>query len=298
MIAQIFIIVGLITGMASVAGLIYAVLLARKNRKIKLLAYDVTGIVPLARAVSPEKEYKLFVTYEQRGQPQEKLDSVYVRFLRFANFGKESIRRDDIAPVNPIQISIEGTRTLDIALSGITRPVNNVDLINQTLSKDSASANITFDYLDHEDGAVLKILTVGGGGTARLTGDIIGAPEGIKRVDEISSRSGRVLNKAGKFIAVIFFISAFSLSFFAFYWVTGAWTNVWLLVLPFLALIIPTVILFATMILWDEMQPSIPHTLALPKWFGALHYPYAREFMISELIARDYGDIPIDTTEE
>jgi len=263
-------IIGIVAVIASIAGILFAIYNARHNRKIKLLAYDISGTVPLARAVSPEKDYNLSVIFQHHGKPEERLDSVYVRFLRFANLGRESIRKDDIAPANPLRISVEGVRTLDITLSGVSRSVNRVALTKQSISEDNYSANITFDYLDNKDGAVIKILTVGGEGTPVIYGDIIGIPSGIKKVDDVSSRNTSLLSGIRTILILLLFLSAFVLSVFAFYWVTGAWTNVWLLMLPFLAFVIPSIIIAIPMILWEDMHKKFPIPLALPKWFQSL----------------------------
>jgi hypothetical protein len=263
-------IIGIVAVIVSILSIVFAIYYAHRNRKIKLLAYDISGTVPIARAVSPEKDYNLSVVFQHQGKPEERLDSVYVRFLRFANLGRESIRKDDIAPANPLRISVEGVRTLDITLSGVSRSVNRVALTKQHISEDNYSANITFDYLDHKDGAVIEILTVGGKGTPVIYGDIIGIPSGIRKVDNVSSSSTRLLSGIGTILAILLIISAFVISFFVFYWVTGAWTNVWLLVLPFLALFIPSIIIAIPMILWTEVHKKFPSPLELPKWFQSL----------------------------
>src|ERR1035438_9891521 len=87
---------GVISGAASIVGLIYAIYYAKQSRKQKLLAYDRPAPLPLATALSPEKDYKMQILF-QRGDGQEhRLHGVHVFFLRFANFGTEPIRKDDI----------------------------------------------------------------------------------------------------------------------------------------------------------------------------------------------------------
>src|SRR4030042_3979062 len=119
--------------------------------------------------------------FQRAGLEEERIESVFVRFLRFANLGREPIRRDDIAPANPIKVVIEGTRTLDIALEGITRSVNKAAISGQVLSENLSCANISFDFLDYKDGALIKVLTVSGNNELKLSGDVIGMPEGIKK---------------------------------------------------------------------------------------------------------------------
>lgn len=256
----------LVAALASIGGFIYAIVYARKSRRIKLLAYQTSNPVALATAFSPEDDYKLAVTYQRKGFRKERLESVFTRFLRFVNLGREPLRREDITHLNPIRIKIEGVRTLDIALAGVTRGVNNVAINNQSLSENSASADITFDYLDYKDGALIKILTVSDEGTAMLSGDIIGMPDGIKNIDEVSSRS--TLSKIGPWLATLFVLSSLTVSVFSFYRVTGSWDNVWLLGLPLVALIIPLIIVAVVgSTIWPSGRPSFPKSLSLPDWY-------------------------------
>jgi hypothetical protein len=94
--------VGLIGGVVSVAGLLCAIYYARKSRRVKMLVYDTSWSVPLATAQSPEDEYSLSVIFRRKGEAEERIANAHVRFLRFANLGKEPIRRSDIAPANPL----------------------------------------------------------------------------------------------------------------------------------------------------------------------------------------------------
>ena len=272
----------LVAGLASIGGFSYAIYYARKSRKIKFLVYQTASPVALATAFSPEDDYKLGVTYQRKGFEEERFESVYTRFLRFANLGKESIRHEDITRINPIKIKIEGVRTLDIALVSMTRTVNNITITNQSLSENSASADLTFDYLDYKDGGLIKILTVGGEGVIALSGDVIGMPDGIKNVDEAGSESW--LSKIGTWLAGFFVLSSLVVSIFSYYWTTGSWHNAWLLALPFIALIVPIIIiLFVSATIWPSGRPSFPAALRLPEWFHYLQFPLPRNKLDVEL---------------
>lgn len=259
-----------IASFVGIAGIVCTIYYARKSRKVKLLAYQTSSPVALATAFSPEDDYKLAVTYKRKGFKEERFESIFTRFLRFANVGREPIRREDITRLNPIRIKIEEVRTLDISIARVTRPVNNVAIANRSLSDNSASADITFDYLDYRDGGLIKILTVGGGGTVTILGDIIGMPDGIMNIDEVGSKGA--LGKAGPWFATLFVLAALVASVFSFYWVTGSWNNAWLLALPFAALIITLLIVIVVYALWPSGKPSFPKSLNLPDWFYSLHF--------------------------
>lgn len=259
-------IVAMVFGIIGIIGIVYTVYYGKKTLKKKLLAYENSMAIPLAQAFSPEADYKLSVLFQRKGSGEERIESVYTTFLKFASLGKESIRGNDIAPASPIKINIEGTRTLDIQIAGITRKVNNVSLRNQVMEQERASAEVYFDFLDNKDGALIKVLTVGNKGKISLSGDIIGMPEGIKSVEDASSSSLEGVSLSG-WAAVIAMIIAFSLMALFFYWVIGSWTKVWLIVVPFIVLI---VVIAGSFFIhsWfvTRGRPSFPKSLDLPKW--------------------------------
>ena len=261
--------VGLVGGLASIAGLSYAIYYARQSRKVKQLVFDTSPSIPLATAVSPENDYTLSIILQRPGLPEERIKSAHVRFLRFANLGKEPIRREDIAPANPLAIIVEGVRTLDISVAGVTRPVNKLTISELSVSADTSRAEIVFDFLDYQDGSIVKVLTEGGAGTMRLVGDIIGMPGGI--TPTVEAGPFRVLNAIGFLLGLVMKLAAYALTFYTFYWVTGSWKGVWLLFLPFLAWFLPGVIflIFASTIL-PARKPRFPSSLGVPDWFRRL----------------------------
>lgn len=107
--------IGLIGGIASIAGFVYALYYARTTSRRKDLLYEVTPAVPLATALSPDDEYSLSIRYRRRGAAEEVIESAYLRFVRVANFGREPIRKVDIAPANPLRLEVKGARVLDIS---------------------------------------------------------------------------------------------------------------------------------------------------------------------------------------
>lgn len=170
-------IIGVAVGVIGVAGTVYTVYSGRRNQRKKLLVYEISDPIALAQAYSPEDDYKLSVLFERKGSTAEKIESVFTTFLKFANLGKEPIRGNDIAQSNPIK-------------------VNNVSLKNQVMGDEKTSVDVDFEFLDYQDGALIKILSVGDEGEISLAGDIIGMTEGIKNIDEIKSRIKTVENIA------------------------------------------------------------------------------------------------------
>lgn len=279
--------IGLVSGVASIAGFIYALYYARSSRRIKLLSYEVSPPVALATAVSPEDNYSLSVIFQRAGESEERIGSVYVRYLKMANLGREPIRGEDIAPANPLRVFSKGVRVLDISLTSVTREVNRLALQEEATSSDESSTKITFDFLDHMDGALLKILTVGGKGTIRLAGDIIGMPEGIKSAGDL--RNFSLLDGLGCLLSALLELSALVMAGMVFYWVTGSWTKIWLLALPLVALIVPILIIaLVGSTLWPESKPLFPKNLTAPRWFHRLQM---RQYHHHHRLAPEIADV-------
>jgi len=279
--------IALVGGLASMAGLVYAIYYARQNRKVKQLVFDPSPAVSLARVLSPEENYSISLTFVQKGEPEQKIESVYVSFLRFANLGKEPIRREDIAPANRLRLEVEGAKTLDIAVSGVSREVCNIELDNISRGDQMLSADVLFDFLDHNDGAVLKLLTENRPKGFKLCGDIIGMPDGIRRSDQVRSLS--VVNTIGVILAILLYIAAFVLTPFTFRWITGSWTHVWILLLPFVALLVPGIVVaIVALTIWPSENLRLPKGLILPTWFDRLMHraPYPFYFEEMDRISR------------
>lgn len=259
------VIIGVTAGVVGVVGIIYTVYYGRRGQKKRLMVYEISGSIALAQAFSPEDDYKLSVLFERRGESEEKIESVYTTFLKFVNLGKEPIRGNDIAPGNPLRVTIKGARVLDIQVAGITREVNNVSLTNEVMENKQASAYVSFDFLDYQDGALIKVLSVGNRGNISLEGDIIGMPEGIKDIKEIRPRTKGVDVSGWWILGAI--IGGSALSAFIFYRVVGDWRNVWLIFVPLgIYAILLGILLMIDTRPWLKDSPAFPRSLDLPEW--------------------------------
>jgi len=266
-------IIGIVFGVVGVVGVIYTIYHSRRAQRKKLLVYEVSRSIALAQAFSPEDDYKLSVLFQRKGSIEEKIESVYTTFLKFANLGKEPIRGSDIAPANPLKVTVQGARILDIQVAGITREVNNVSLKNQVKEDEQAAAYVDFDFLDYRDGALIKILSVGNKGDISLEGDIIGMPEGIRDIEAIRPTSKTAGSISGLW-ALVIVIAGFLLSGYIFYLVIGSLRDVWLIFMPFGVLAIVVIIsLIIDARPWLRGRASFPKSLDLPKWCRPLDYP-------------------------
>jgi hypothetical protein len=133
---------------------------------------------------------------------------------------------------------------------------------------------------------------VGGKGTVRLVGDIIGVPEGIKSAKAL--RSVSLLDGVGCLLSALLELSALGIAVIVFHRVTGSWTKLWLLALPLVALIIPLVIIAVVgSTLWPEAKPLFPKALTVPKWFHLLqmrqyHHHHHLPPEIEEIVEEEF----------
>jgi len=259
---------GVVSGSVGIVGFLYSIYVDRRGKKVKLLLYRETGAVPLAKASPSDENYKLSIVFQREGEKEERISEAHVCFVRIANLGKEPIRREDIAPANPIKLCIEDVRVLDIAVVKTSRPVIRFSLVNVSVGPTAGFAEITFDFLDHNDGGVLRILTAGESGKVSIKGDVIGMPAGIRRNDEV--RTLNVVNSIGCFGAALLQLAALALAISIVHKFARGWDALWLFALPFAALYFPMIIVgVVASTIWPSKAVSFPRRLALPGWFAS-----------------------------
>jgi hypothetical protein len=253
---------GLIGGLASIVAIPLAFIVARKYaQRTKLLAFEShVSPVPLVSTRSL-RDYKLFVVFQQGEDDEERIAGAYLHFLQFANFGADPIRREDIATGRGLELEVRGTRLLDIAVEAVHRPVSNITIDPDIqLDEELATARVDFDFLDRNDGALVRFLTTSRPTSIALVGDIVGMPDGIQRASEIGRRP--LLGWVGAILAVALQAAALALTPFVFYWVTGSWSEVWLLALPIVAVVLPIVIIVVVnQTIWPKGGVNFPHDL-------------------------------------
>jgi hypothetical protein len=292
---------------------IWAFVDARRNRRVKLLAWEPTFTRALASASKADRDYKLSILYERPGQQPEVIEGAYATYVRFANFGREPIRRADIAAANPLRINVKmgddsAGEVLDISLTSASREVIRLAVGSVVRADNSAHADIEFDFLDHHDGGVVRVLSSGRPKSTVMSGDIIGIPAGLTRSDVPLAKGP--WGKIGFGLWAVAELCALALIALLFKRQTGGWGDVWVLALPPLAFV---AIVIATAIISDSVWPTarskrkFPSALALPK--GAhfrvpdrmLVYPddlawdFERSVTLRPTTSADKSDAPEDT---
>jgi hypothetical protein len=260
---------------ASVIG-IYGVYWTFTTERKKLFAYEVSRGLAVASASRIGGDYELSVHFKAAGGKEEKIEGAVLQFIRFANLGREAIYKQDNAPGNPLQIVISGGRVLDIAVVDVKRTVNRIELSPPQLSKTGGSANIEFDFLDHQDGGLVRILTAGEAETIDIKGDVIGMPNGI--VCTAPERGKSIPFAVGFTLWAIAEIASFGLIAFLFHEVTGSWNHVWLLALPLLGLAIPLICAISIAIVLDEPGSKLRRVNWQRKAYPKFKFPNAAPF--------------------
>jgi hypothetical protein len=258
---------------------IWAFVDARRNKRIKLLAWERARAASLASASRADSDYKLSILFERPGSEPEVIEGAYATYLRFANFGREPIRRGDIAEANPLRIEVEVPedkgRVLDIYLAASSRDVIKLELGGLVNSGGVARAAVEFDFLDHEDGGVVRVLSSGWPKSVKLKGDIIGMPDGLTRSDVAAPATH--WTTIGLSLLGLAEVGAMVLSVVWFHRVTGVWADAWLLLLPpGLAIVVLFLGGGVAALAFPRRPRKFPTELALPSWYGFRQYMEVR----------------------
>lgn len=208
-------VIGFVVG---VAGLLYAIYIARRDRKTKILRYSLVNSILIedGQTLYP----KLEVTYDG-----EKLDNFVMTKVGIYNQGTDVIRMNDIAPNDPIQISVsEDFRLLEFALIKSSNPLNDFHVLK---SSDHV-IHIEFDYIEPYDSAIIQLLhTSKDSSSISISGTIIGASKpfvptrfkNLKDYSNVTTPIGKTLrrlmygleNKWFVIVSYIFFLSIFGI---------------------------------------------------------------------------------------
>src|SRR6266849_3451128 len=110
----------LVTGLASLMSLVLA---WRSRYPRRLLLAQWSGGVAVGSVLPQGAEDQMWLMYQARGRPAMRIRGAYVFFVRIANLGGASVRRQDIASGDPLRIEVRGARVLEVTLANVTSPV-------------------------------------------------------------------------------------------------------------------------------------------------------------------------------
>ena len=105
------------------------------------------------------------------GQPIPNLTATR---LAFWNAGRETIRKADVVPAEPLHIVVTDPHTiLECAIIQTVRPANEFEIV---IAHDQRSVNITFEYVDRNEGCMVQVLhTATESSDVKFIGRVMGA---------------------------------------------------------------------------------------------------------------------------
>lgn len=260
---------GIAGGVASVLGLLIAYAVLRRGERQKILVYDNTPPVALASIFPQRTEHRLSIVYERSGKEPVTVEGVYAQFVRLANLGRETIRRDDLVDSDPLRLEVSGAAVLDIAKAGVTRDVIDFQVSAFREHGESTTSLLTFNFLDFQDGALIQILTDRRYVDIRIEGTVIGMPQGIRRSGE-STLSGVRAFAAFGFIGLLY-TAAIAAAVYVFDQAVDDLSLLWVLLIPLAVLFLPGIVGALAIAAVSPSGVKWPSAIRFPGWFLAMH---------------------------
>lgn len=161
---------GVAVGVIGIAATIWVALRSRERKEPRVYIANDRKI-----ALSMDAPSELQLLYHGKQIPT--LTSTYVWLW---NEGRRPIRRDDIAPSQPIRIQL-GQGELDPEiLEVVVRKTTRESIAFKAVAVAQGTVELSFDFLDYRDGALVEILhNLGSLAKADVSGVILGCPKGI-----------------------------------------------------------------------------------------------------------------------
>lgn len=234
---------------------------------------------PIAGVTDTESPYSLEVVYRKKDGSQVFLKQAFIQFLRFANFGRSSIRGQEIAESDSMCIVVENGDVLDISIVNATRKVCGIKLGNIVKKGAVTKIPISFDFLDQNDGALIQTLCDSEKIKTKLVGTIIGMPKGVRNL-EIVNTDRKLLSRAGCALIGGAQLVAFSVSGTMIWNLLGGWNGLRELIFPTGILFAPLISLLIFGVLFEPVSKSpFVSSLGPPAWyeFGSGPFYASRE---------------------
>ncbi|MHB8088415.1 MAG: hypothetical protein ACYDH2_09245, partial [Anaerolineaceae bacterium] len=223
--------------------------------------------------ISKESGYSIRIVYETPDKSAKTVESVFVQYIRFTNFGDAPITKDDSAKADPFRLEVDGDKVLDISLANVTREVCQISLEPFVETNGKTVANIHFDFLDSLDGGLIQIVTEGEKAHASLHGTLVGMPQGIKQAKR--EKTSIAFPDLGCLIPIIIQIGALIAVPFIYRQLNNGWENVWFLLIPVGAFILPLTITLPFLFLLTSRKKGFPDRLKPPSWYESRLYLYS-----------------------
>ncbi len=259
--------------MIGIAGLAYAIYATRRNLQTKQLTYEILSPMPIAHVMSKGSSYSLKIVYEKEGETPTTIDRAVLHYVRFTNFGRTAIRGEDITDRDPLRIAVRGSNLLDISITNVTRNVCDISLSKAQKSENEVNIPIKVSFLDHNDGALIQLVTDSTESDISIKGTIIGMPNGLIEIRE-KDREAKVAGWGCLPAAALQLIAIAAVPLL--YWkIVGTWKNIWLMILPIGAIILPAALAIIFASLFNPLRSlRFPKLLTTPTWYSERHKFY------------------------
>lgn len=110
-----------------------------------------------------------------------KLDALSITKIVLWNAGKDIISSSDVSDKDKVRIEID--KEYDILSCGVVKQTKEANNFDVEIAGDKKSVVITFDYMDYEEGAVIKLRHTGSSSSNLIVKGSIKAVKSIKRQD-------------------------------------------------------------------------------------------------------------------
>jgi len=136
----------------AIFGPIIAIILFFKGRRIKIPCYSIRSINLIQDSISDFDALK--ITYND-----ESIPTLTATKILFWNKGRDTIRSEDIASLEPFRLKLK--KSYKILDAKILYVKNEANKFSYRISTDKNSIIIDFEYIDYKEGMILQILHTG-----------------------------------------------------------------------------------------------------------------------------------------
>jgi len=155
-----------LAGCASIVSLALAIYFGVRSHRFKRLGY-------CSKSTSFVRDYQTKIPELELSYKGIKVRNITLTRFVVWNSGVETVHKTDIAKADPLRLTVADASA--ILNSEIVPPVRESNVVRLQSTADRQTLELSFDFLDKEDGVVFDVLHTGRAGDVSLSGTIKGA---------------------------------------------------------------------------------------------------------------------------